>query len=367
MPRPGLSVIVVLAVLGLGTWAVLGWLARDAESPLATGVELGPSRLEALAEAFPAPDDASLEWPRDHGSRPEQLAESWLFAGLLRDDAGARYGFELAFQRLALSPEAPARDSAWATREVFRAWFALAPEGEAAHAGERLSRAAQGLAGAGQSPPRVWLEDWAFRLDEAANAMLLRAGEAGALAELRIDLPEHGPAAIDGGRYRGYWWPGLAVTGNVALGERRLRVSGRAMMERLWGKGLPIGQGQLALVRLWLDDGGSTALRCQQLRRKAGGGSPLQDCQVYGADTPVELALDVVETGWRDTDGLRLPLHWQLQLPAAQQPVELAPLARPGVPRIGGAWSGVLAVPGRSEAWGLLDLSNFGTPGKEGP
>lgn len=357
MPRLRLLSIVSMACAGV----VLQGCARESAPGAPLGL-LAPGRLESLAEAFPEPDDAPLEWPRDHGARPEQFADAWLFAGLLKDGDGRRYGFQLGFWRIALQPEAVRRESAWAARELIAASMAISPEGGRARGGERFSRAALGLAGAGRQPARAWLEDWAFSFDEASGTFLLCAAEGDAGMELRLQVPEAMPVAVAGHQHRGYWWPGLSAQGVLRVADRQLAVSGHAMLDRLWGRALPAGRGQLALSRIWLELADGTALRCEQLRRKTGGGTPLGECLQLGHGRDGGISIEPARDGWRDLEGTRYPLHWRLQFAARDEVLDLRPV--PGEPpeASGSGWRGTIVVAGQDDSWGLLDLSNFAAP-----
>ena len=68
-------------------------------------------------------------FPHDHGPHPEFRQEWWYVTGNLGSQEGERFGFELTFFRIALTPPpAPAAAplaSAWRTREIYVAHFAV--------------------------------------------------------------------------------------------------------------------------------------------------------------------------------------------------------------------------------------------------
>jgi predicted secreted hydrolase len=361
-----LLAIVLLAVMALALWGKAG----DREPLVGPPVLRSLEGLERLARNFPRPGDEPLGWPRDHGARPEQFAESWLFAGLLHAEDGRRYGFQLAFYRVAvegvavegvaMQEDGSGGDSAWRTRNIYRARLSVEPAGQPARSAERLSRDALELAGAGRAPARAWIEDWSFEATEAGSAFQLRAAESGFGLELRLVDSGTTPLSVDGPEFRGYWWPGLAVQGTVRLDDDSVSVTGQAMLDRLWGRALPAGQGQIALARLWLEDREGRALRCEQLRRRAGGGTPLTECRAY-PEAPADVALEPADDGWRTVSGIRYPLSWELY-PAAGEFLRATPLSSRHAAYGDRSWSGIVGVRGRDQVWGLLELSNFADP-----
>jgi predicted secreted hydrolase len=352
--RWSIVALLCLLVAGLG----LRWWADDGErfAPMADEAVL--DGLERLADSFPAPDDAEPAWPRDHGTRAEQFVESWLFAGLLEAEDGERYGFQLAFSRLAVQPGEPERESAWATRDVYRGRLSVEPAGRAANLVERISRDGLGLAGAEHSPARTWIEDWSFEFEEGSDGFVLRAADAEVGVDLRLNGPGTLPLVIDRPLYRGFWWPGLEAEGVLQIDGRRVPVAGRAMLDRLWGRALPSGRGQMALARLWLEDGEGGAIRCEHLQRKAGGGTPLLDCLGY-PEVPRHLVLQAADGGLTMVAGRRFPLWWEARWSGHARPLRVMPLSSRHRVTFDAVWAGVVAADGRQQAWGVLELSNF--------
>lgn len=355
--------LLVLAALGAAAvTAAVRFIGNDVEHTAGVSLERALAGIDRLAARFPAPGTAPLALPADHASKPEQFAESWLFAGLLRDEARAAWGFQLAFQRVAVQAEPVPRDSAWATREIWRARLTIEPAGALAVTEERLSRAALGLAGATSHPAAAWIEDWRFDVNESGNRFHLQGAAGGAGLNVSLAVSGRAPVAVERAPYRGYWWPGLEVEGTLLREGRELQVSGRAMLERLWGRGLPAGRGQLALASLWLDSGDGMMFRCEQLRRRAGGGSPLTECSTDPPAPAEALTLAPDDDGWQALDGIRYPLRWRVQQGTDAVPLVLSPLSIAGAVSLDGAWSGIVVVPGDGEGWGLLQLSNFAAP-----
>ena len=100
-------------------------------------------------------------FPADHGPHPEFKTEWWYYTGNLAAADGRRFGYQLTFFRIALTPQPIPRASAWGVNQLTMAHFAVTDaEGKRFVSAERFARNALGLAGAQAEPFRVWLEDW---------------------------------------------------------------------------------------------------------------------------------------------------------------------------------------------------------------
>ncbi|MBD3619723.1 MAG: carotenoid 1,2-hydratase [Chromatiales bacterium] len=293
----------------------------------------GPLRARDLLGGTPDPAFARAQAPRefrfpaDHGPHPDYQTEWWYLTGNLRDPAGGRYGFQVTFFRFALAP-AVADDSAWRTRDVWMAHFAITdvPGGQH-HAAERFARGAAGLAGARAQPLAVWLEDWRLGADPARPGHWHLSLDAGDYA-LSLDLSPQKPPVLQGeaglsqksadpGNASYYYsLPRLAAAGELRLGERRLAVAGRAWMDREWStSALADDQAGWDWFALQLDDG--RELMYYRLRRLDGGTDPASAGSLVAADGSYRRlqATDVTLAPlrhWQAADGRRYPVEWQL-------------------------------------------------------
>lgn len=336
------------------------------EGPVSPGaLEASLAGLESVARSFPAPGDGALRWPQDHAFHAQQFTESWLMAGLLRDEDGQRHGFQLLLQRVALEAGETARDSAWAARAAWQGAFFIEPERAPRVVAERFSREALGLAGAavGDGVAAAWLEDWRIEIAPDSGAGRVRAAAAGAALELVFHLPATAPAATTADARRGYWWPGLDVDGSLEIGGQTLAVRGSALLDRTWGQAPPVGRGQLALARLWAQAEDGSAVRCETLRRRGGGGIPLGGCTEFPSGRALERLPEPTAAAAAAAGRGQLPLAWTFHGHGMATSGRWVPLAQPGDAVV--AWSGVI-VPAEEDAagdqWGLLSLSNFAAP-----
>jgi predicted secreted hydrolase len=342
--------------------------AGEGPEPL-VALETSLAGLEAVARSYPAPGDRPLGWPQDHAIHPQQFTESWLVAGLLHDEDGQRYGFQLLLQRVALQGDEPARDSAWAAKAAWQGAFSIEPERAPRIAAERFSREALGLAGASAGAGAVeqvasaWLEDWRIEIAPGTGTGRVLGAADGAALELSFRLPTAAPAGTTADGRRGYWWPGLDATGTLVTGDRALAVRGSALLDRSWGQAPPVGRGQLALARLWTQAEDGTAVRCETLHRRGGGGVPLGGCTEFPSGRSLDELPEPTETAAAAARRGQSPLEWNVPAPGTEAPRRWVPLSQPG--DVGAAWSGVIVPADEDTAgalWGLLSLSNFAAP-----
>jgi predicted secreted hydrolase len=365
-PRSGLfkTVLIVLAVAEVVIPFVLWRFSRPAAAPtpvappsLSVAASLSALDTRGFARAFaPRP----FFFPADHGPHADFRTEWWYYTGNLTAAGGRRFGFQLTFFRVALAPNAPAappaastapgatppRTSAWATRQIYFAHFAVTDvDGKRFQAHERWERQALGLAGAQAAPFRVWVGDWSASATGAGGTppMRLIAAAGGAPGSggrrqdeetVGIDLVvKGGPPPVPQGD-RGlsaksaepgnasyyYSLPRLAASGTVRLGGASFAVSGLAWMDREWSTS-SLGAGEVGWdwFALQLDDGWELML--YRLRRQGGDVDPASRVTLIAPDGSTRLlpfsALRYAATGsWTSPgSGTRYPAAWHLEVP----------------------------------------------------
>src|SRR5689334_9560291 len=78
--------------------------------------------LAILASAFRlATPPYEFQFPRDHGSHPEYRTEWWYYTGHLSTASGKRYGFEVTFFRVGITPSGVPKESRWDLDQVMPA------------------------------------------------------------------------------------------------------------------------------------------------------------------------------------------------------------------------------------------------------
>ena len=392
------------AALLLGLLVLLGALAWRAAArpaaPLAASLSLretmGARADDALYARAAAP--RAFAFPADHGPHPEFRTEWWYFTGNLRAADGRAFGYQLTFFRQAVAPEEPGaapRASAWATRQVYLAHFALSDlDGRRFRAFERFARGAAGLAGAELTPAgplRVHLEDWRAESVAGGGAgdgstagavfpLRLRAAEGGVAIELTLDpgkapvlqgdagLSPKGPEPGNASYY--YSLTRMPTRGTVTVDGRGHAVTGDSWMDREWStSALPDGIVGWDWFALQLDDG--SELMLYQLRRADGTMDPFSKGSLVAPDgqaTPIA-AREVTLTpqgSWRAPSGAAYPARWSLAVPSHGLALEVTPaLADQELPVSIRYWEGAVRLAGTRDGAavagvGYLEMTGYG-------
>ena len=306
-----------------------------------------------------------MSFPEDHGPHPDFRMEWWYYTGNLKTSAGRHVGFQLTFFRVALSPAEEPRSSAWATRQLYVAHFAVTDTaGGRFHAASRTSRAALGLAGAQAVSFRVWVEGWSAEGD--GKATRLRAQEGDIAIDLTVSpakpvvlqgdrgLSPKGPEPGNASFY--YSLTRMPTQGTIRLGTETLEVSGEAWMDREWSTSA-LG----AAVEGWdwfaaqLDDG--RELMVYLLRRRDGTLDPFSAGTLVAADGSArplqagDVRIEMLGHWTSQRSGVRYPARWRLSVPSAELRLEIEPRLADQELMVGTRyWEGAVAVTGSAAA-----------------
>src|SRR5574341_340696 len=138
-------------------WARWPWLLV-----LGLGLLPGAVTYGALLGFRPAVPGYTLTFPADHAAHPDYRTEWWYYTGHLQTTTGKRYGYQLTFFRHRVdSSGLTINPSQWFADNVYMAHMAITDETARRFVyGEKLNRAALGLAGASAQRYHVWNEDW---------------------------------------------------------------------------------------------------------------------------------------------------------------------------------------------------------------
>lgn len=386
--RRAAATFVIVFALGAGALAVARLGRGDGVAP---GIQATIAVREALGGAdagfaralAPRP----FAFPEDHGPHPDFRTEWWYYTGNLQTSAGRHFGFQLTFFRNALAPlPAGGRDgsaSAWATRQLFLAHFALTDTAAGRfHTASRLTRQALGLAGAQARPFRVWVEDWSVEGEPPDGLpMRLRAAEGDVAIDLLLSaekrpvlqgdrgLSRKGPEPGNASYY--YSFTRMAARGTVRQGGESLPVSGQAWMDREWstsalGPDL-VGWDWFAFQ---LDDGRD--LMFYVLRRHDGGAAPFSAGTLVATDGQTQrlgvrdAGIEVLQHWTSPRSRVRYPARWRMTVPSAGLRLEVAPRLADQELIVGTRyWEGAVAMEGSAggrpiSGKGYVELVGYG-------
>lgn len=197
-----------------------------------------------------------LTFPKDFGPHQDFRTEWWYYTGNLITDAGRHFGFQLTFFRQALDCSQPQGQSAWRTRQLYFAHFAVADtQTQSFYSAQRMNRGSVGIAGAHANPFRVWIDNWSSsQIGKAPDSLRLRASEnlsakgGSTSTDILLDLDlirdkpairqglagwsRKGPGLSDASYY--YSFPGMQANGRISIGVKTFNVSGRVWFDHEW-------------------------------------------------------------------------------------------------------------------------------------
>jgi len=183
-----------------------------------------------------------LEFPRDDGAHSAFRTEWWYVTGWLRDEGGSEFGFQVTFfrSRPGVQEDNP---SAFAPKQLLFAHAAIAdPRAGRLRHDQRAAREGFGLAYARENDTDVRIGDW--RLRREGERYLARVAAREFTLDLRFEATQ--PILLQGeagysrkGRkpaQASYYYsrPHLAVSGQIEIEGRRLRVAGQAWLDHEW-------------------------------------------------------------------------------------------------------------------------------------
>jgi predicted secreted hydrolase len=362
-----------LSLVGTTYSFVAGLRRRPAPPPsLSVGGLLGGGDTAGFARAE---RPRTFVFPADHGPHPAFRSEWWYLTGQLR--AGERrFGYQLTIFRQAAAPDAPARSSAWGTRQIYLGHLAISDVGGGRFfAAERLSRDGLALAGAAVTPFKVWVEDWSMSGGDDLFPLTLRARDGGQAVDLVLEagrgpvlqgeggLSAKGPEPGNASYY--YSFTRLPTRGRLTVTGQSFEVTGTSWLDREWSTSAlgPDVEGWDWLA-LHLSDGRD--LMVSRLRRKDGTAATESRATIIddGARTrlfgPAQFTL--APAGWwrSPRTGARYPVTMSVTIPALGIDLQVHPLLEDQeLPLAVQYWEGAVEARGTVGGSGYLELTGY--------
>jgi predicted secreted hydrolase len=318
-----------LAIIG-GIVAVISSQLGEAE-PQGSRIDIMAALSGGDTEGYEKADrPIELSFPEDHGAHPGFRNEWWYFTGNLYDEYGRRFGYQLTFFRIALSPIEEDRESSWATNQVYMAHFAISDTANhELYCFDLLNRAALGLAGFQDEGFELNVEDWyIIGTGEGDFPWQLYATNDDITLSIEVNPLKGIVLEGDNGLSRksldesnaSYYYSitRLYTEGYIEIDSQRFDVSGNSWLDREWStSALSQEQGGWDWFALQLDDGSDIVYF--QLRYKDGSTYPYNEGLIVAADGSTtrlgtgDIPLEVIET-WSNPLGSEYPVVWQAEV-----------------------------------------------------
>lgn len=298
-------------------------------------MKLAAFLLMAFRLALPGYD---FEFPRDHGSHPEYRTEWWYYTGHLRTASGKRYGFEVTFFRVGITPPAP-KATRWDLQQVMPAHFAITDvSGKSFRYYEKLNRASPFTADAAEGHLDVFNEAWRATMNPDGSWRLIAAEGKDAInltLRTRKAPAVHGENGVSvkaqGTGYASHYYSmtRLEVTGSVN-GES---CTGQAWMDHEFGSSaLREHQQGWDWFSIQLENDAEVMLYV--IRRKDGTPDVTSSGSLVTSDGQVipirrdQMRITPLARWKSKKSGATYPMGWRVELPSFAVSLTLQPLLR---------------------------------------
>lgn len=314
----------------------------------------------------PVTGPRAFDFPRDHGSHPDQHIEWWYLTGHLFDEAnGDAYGFQFTIFRTGLAREAPDTESPFATRDVWMGHWTIGDHTrQRFQFRDRFARGALGLAGAATDPFRVWVGPWELKgTGEEPFPMTLKARDGDQLG-LDLRLTPEKPLVLQG--ERGFdkkgdepgeashylQWPRLAAEGTLTFEGRTISVKGHSWKDHEWSTSV-LGEDLVGWdwFAVQLEDG--RELMLYRLRRPDGTSAKHSSGSIIEKDGTArklkreQFAIEETGTWTSPESGVRYPARWTLRVPELDLVLDARPYQPDQELRLAVTyWEGALSIEG---------------------
>jgi predicted secreted hydrolase len=357
-------ILIAITIIGIG---IIGLLALySTQTPQVTASIAGLQANQSIAGYARAERVRDFKFPDDHGPQPEFQTEWWYYTGNLESADGRRFGYQLTFFRRAISPTETARQSDWATNQIYFAHFALTDAKNNEHAStERFSRGAAGLAGATGNPFRVWIENWnATSLNADGSTVKLFAENEGQSINLTLTSTKpptlHGERglsqkSVDAGNASYYIsFTRMKTSGTVTINSEQWTVSGDSWMDHEWSTAV-LGKDAVGWDWFSIQLSDNRELMLFQIRQRDGSIEPLSSGTLIESDgttrhlTREEFKIDVLSTWMSNQTRATYPARWNVVVPTAGIRLELKPIVADQEMNVSIIyWEGAVDVSGQS-------------------
>jgi len=399
-----IGIITALAIVTAG--AFLYWQSQQ-RAPLAT--EIVALQSSQGSEGFArVTEPRVMQFPQDHGPHFDYQTEWWYYTGNLtttdgsdepsrtrdsqsnlRDGSSRRLGYQLTFFRRGITPGVvKARDSDWATNQIYFAHFAITDAASGVHSNnthnesEIFERGAAGLAGASGAPFRVWIDNWAATgLNSDASQVQLKADDGKMTLNLVLNASKppvvHGENGVSqktetkGNASYYVSFTRMPTTGTIRINGENFSVTGDSWFDHEWGTtALGANAAGWDWFSIQLDD--NRELMFFQIRNKDGGIEPFSSGTLIESDGLTkylkrdDVKITPQEFWTSNFSGGKYPSQWRIEIPSANLDLTLTPLIADQEMRVSFTyWEGAVNVEGTSNGkdvrgQGYVEMTGYG-------
>lgn len=333
----------------------------------------GFAGLEEKADGFAhVVPGRAFSFPADHGPHPEFRIEWWYVTANLRDAGGVAHGAQWTLFRQALQP-GPLRDG-WATQQVWMAHAAVT-RADIHRTAETFARGGIGQAGVEAAPFRAFIDAWQMRALDGFDAdkvapLELTASSADFSYGLRLaaDQPlvlqgEAGFSKKSEREQASYYWsqPFFKVTGELAIDDKPVAVTGLAWMDREWSS-QPLAADQSGWDWFALHFDGGEKLMLYRMRQADGRHYASGNWMAADGRAMPLATTDIAMTlkGTTDIAGRRIPTAWHVAIPRLDLAIDCTPLnPRSWMGTSFSYWEGPISFAGSHRGVGYLELTGY--------
>ncbi|HEX78903.1 MAG TPA: carotenoid 1,2-hydratase, partial [Dehalococcoidia bacterium] len=269
-------------------------------------------------------------FPDDHGAHYGFRNEWWYFTGNLYDENGRRFGYQLTFFRIAISPNDSERESNWATNQIYMAHFTISDiENKEFYCFEKFNRGAIGLAGFSKEGFGLNVENWYITgIGDGEFPWQLYAEKDDIALSIEVNPLKGIVLQGDNGLSRksleegnaSYYYSitRLETEGYIDMNGVKFYVSGNSWLDREWStSALSSEQAGWDWFSIQLDDGRDIVYF--QLRYNDGSPYPYNEGLIVDGTGNItrlgtgDMPLEVIET-WQSPPGSIYPIEWRAQI-----------------------------------------------------
>lgn len=282
-------------------------------------------------------------FPMDHAAHPAYRTEWWYYTGHLHTKTGRRFGYQLTFFRHRLDSSGPTLNpSQWFADNIYMAHMAITDiSAQRFTYGEKLNRAALGLAGASAERYHVWNEDWSA---ERLGEMHYLVGDIPGY-KLKLLVTPLKPVVLHGvaqdglsqkGQGQGhashyYSFTRLQTVGVLQTSDGALEVEGLSWMDHEFGSS-QLQESQVGWDWFSVQLANNYELMVYHIRHKDGSIDPHSSgtlVQPDGTTLPLrrdEMMIDTHATWKSPKSGAVYPQRWTIRVPKLDLTLHLEPV-----------------------------------------